>query len=277
MSVKLMTTESIRDDLETIAITWPEGVPATQVDRVNALKAELKRRGDDADAPNGAPSKAKKLGRRSVKDMDRDELEAELRSLSKTGPGDEAAQERFANVRYELRSRLAAKKDLAEDELPPGPPPPPLPARQLELPDEDEMELARREREANDDRKVAERRAPRRTDDPRGAKIDARLAAKMELAEARRATDGPALRPALGDWKGGVNGYRAGAVELPGGAGIAGVSLEYERRSSHGVVRVDRQFTVEQADAFIAMFTMARDAAKVANLDKWVAKSGDED
>jgi hypothetical protein len=257
MSVKLMTTESIRDDLETIAITWPEGVPVTQVDRVNALTAELKRRGEDTVVPNGAPGKVK-TGRRSIKDMDREELEQELRTLSKSSPGDEAAQERFADVRYELRSRLV-KKDLAEDELPSGPPPPPLPKRQLELPDEDEAELARREREAQDDRKAAAIRAER----ARATKTDT----AAEKTDARLASGASPPKPTPGDyWKGGVNGYRADAVVLPGDA-RAVVSLEYERQSSHGVVCVSRRFTVEQAEAFIAMITMARDAAVKANRD----------
>lgn len=268
MSVKLMTTESIRDDLETIAITWPDGVPATQVDRMNALKAELKRRGENANAPNGAPSKAG-TGRRNVKSMDREELEQELRTLSKAGSLDDDAQDRFADVRYELRYRLV-KKDLAEDELPPGPPPPPLPARQLELPDEDEMELARREREIEDSRKaaIAERPVSRRSDDRRTTKVDPQAS-----AIARRVSEAPVSRPASGDYlKSGVNGYRAAVAGLAGG--IAGVSLEYERRSPHGIVCVSRQFTVEQIDALIEMITMSRDAAAKANHD---ASLDDED
>ena len=151
MSVKTMTTEAIQDDLDTINMTWPEGVPPEQADRVNALKAELKRRGE---VPTPRPGRAQGRGARpDVDDMSRDDLEKELRVLSATisrDPEDADAQKRFADVRYALRSRSRNGEGDA-----PVPRTSTLPPRALELPDEDEAELRRRERERDATRKAA--------------------------------------------------------------------------------------------------------------------------
>jgi len=128
MSVKLMSAEAIRNDLRTIDLTWPDGVPAQQVDRVNALKAELKRRGEPLDGP-ASPTMARAMN--SITALSTEELEAELRTLSTRN--DEASQTRFADVRYELRRR-------ASNGAEPAPPPRPQAAiRELELPADDEI------------------------------------------------------------------------------------------------------------------------------------------
>lgn len=128
MSVKLMSAEAIRDDLRTIALTWPDGVPAQQIDRVNALKGELKRRGEPLDGP-ASPTMARALN--SITALSTEELEAELRTLSTRN--DEASQTRFADVRFELRRR---NSNGAE----PAPPSRPQAAiRELELPADDEI------------------------------------------------------------------------------------------------------------------------------------------
>ncbi len=119
MSVKMMTPQQIRDDLDTVALTWPDGIPWEQADRVNALKGELKRRGEE---PWVLDPRPKTL---TVGDKDTDALEKELRALS-TRPQDDAdAQKRFAAVRDELRRRAKETAPAARS---------PLPAREIEMP-----------------------------------------------------------------------------------------------------------------------------------------------
>lgn len=129
MSIKTMTTEQLRGDLDALARTWPGGIPPEQTDRVNALKGELKRRGEDA----AQRTPREETRSKNLLDMTDDQLAAELRVLSdrigKDGK-DEEAQERFANVRYEMRKR--ARK--AESDTPPTRAP--LPPRAMEIPDE---------------------------------------------------------------------------------------------------------------------------------------------
>lgn len=148
MSVKQMTTQQIRDDLDSVALTWPDGVPQQQADRVNALNRELKRRGEEpwvagvsrpATRPTQPPNS-----------MTVESLEQELRELSNRigrAPDDEASQRRFADVRFELRRR-AKVEDYATDPKAQTPgtvaaeyskSSPPLPPRALELPTDDEM------------------------------------------------------------------------------------------------------------------------------------------
>lgn len=104
MSVKLMTPDQLRADLENLVLTYPEGVPWQQLDRVNALKGELKRRGEPIDRPAGSKPAA-----RAVLALTTGELEAEIRELSTRA--DEESQERFANVRFELRRRAKLLDD----------------------------------------------------------------------------------------------------------------------------------------------------------------------
>jgi|GEM_PF-4380142 len=106
MSVKQMTSNQLQDDLEAISRTWPGGIPPEQSDRVNALKGELKRRGEDtrttrANAPGGKPRAG------DIKSMTDDQLSDELLRLSKENgmAGDEELQTRFADVRFEIRQR----------------------------------------------------------------------------------------------------------------------------------------------------------------------------
>lgn len=111
MSVKMMTTEAIHTDLATIHNMWSGGIPAEQVDRVNALRAELKRRGADAQVIRPEQPVARDLG-----EMTDDQLSAELRALSDRigkNPSDEALQERFANVRFEMRNRHGRQTQAA--------------------------------------------------------------------------------------------------------------------------------------------------------------------
>lgn len=131
MSVKLMSAEAIRDDLETIALTWPDGIPFQQVDRINALKAELKRRNEPLERPVGSSSS---LTARPMNAMTTDELEVELRTLSTRN--DEGSKDRFAEVRFELRRRAKA----LEADAPKTKPRSSVTPRELELPDDDEVE-----------------------------------------------------------------------------------------------------------------------------------------
>lgn len=131
MSVKLMSAEAIRDDLETIALTWPDGIPFQQVDRINALKAELKRRNEPLERPVGSSSS---LTARPMNAMTTDELEVELRTLSTRN--DEGSKDRFAEVRFELRRRAKA----LEADAPKTKPRSSVTPRELELPDDDDVE-----------------------------------------------------------------------------------------------------------------------------------------
>lgn len=105
MSVKMMTTEQLHTNLATIHNMWSGGVPPEQNDQVNALKAELKRRGVDQrpiypQEGSAAP--------RTIDAMNDEQLSKELRELSERiskSPGDDGLQEQFANVRFEMRKR----------------------------------------------------------------------------------------------------------------------------------------------------------------------------
>ncbi len=122
MSVKLMTTEQIHNDLTGIARMWAGGVPTEQMDRVNALKSELKRRGVDQRIPGQEEIVTKSV---VIEGMDEEQLTKELQSLSvRLGatPGDEALQERFANVRFQLRKLTKNGNGLvAQSEPQPAP------------------------------------------------------------------------------------------------------------------------------------------------------------
>lgn len=129
MSVKLLSADALRADLETIALTWPDGIPSAQQDRVNAIKSELRRRGEPIERPPGAPAPTP-AG--PLDAMTTEELEAELRALSTRS--DDASQTRFANVRFELRRRAAVTSEPA--------PQPQVPSRALEFPSDDEVARA---------------------------------------------------------------------------------------------------------------------------------------
>ena len=119
MSVKQMTNEQLQADLGVILNMGGGSPPPEQQDRYNALRAELKRRG--ADATPRMPEQASS----NVEAMSASQLEAELRKLSQrigANPNDEAAQERFADVRFEMRKRAGYKAQ--------APVPPPDPATQ---------------------------------------------------------------------------------------------------------------------------------------------------
>lgn len=103
MSVKMMTTEQLQNDLAHTFQMWGGGIPPEQNDRVNALRAELKRRGATEHAARQELPVA-----RGIEGMTDEQLAAELRGLSdriSKNPSDETLQERFADVRFELRKR----------------------------------------------------------------------------------------------------------------------------------------------------------------------------
>ncbi len=135
MSVKLMTAQAIRDDLNALYLTWPEGVPPEQTDRVNALTRELKYRGEAPWSPMEAKASAAPA---SAQEQTTADLEKELRKLSDRialAPNDAVAQNRFADVRFELRRR--AKADIDNDGVQATTGlsrSSPLPPRALELP-----------------------------------------------------------------------------------------------------------------------------------------------
>ena len=139
MSVKQMSADQLRNDLVSISLTWPDGIPWQQNDRVNALKAELKRRGEPLEPLAGRAASPPV----SLKSMTDNELEVELRTLSMRN--DEESQKRFADVRFELRQR-AQVGDKVEP-----PPRAQVAPRALELPSDEEAERAmpRRQPEAS--------------------------------------------------------------------------------------------------------------------------------
>lgn len=109
MSVKMMTTDQIHNDLNSIARMWNGGIPMEQADRVNALKAELKRRGVEVGAPPAPTPQAVN----SIESMNEEQLAKELSALGQRigkDPTNEALQEQFANVRFELRKRMTGQK-----------------------------------------------------------------------------------------------------------------------------------------------------------------------
>lgn len=272
MSVKQMTTEQIQDDLDTIAITWPDGTPPEQDDRVKALKGELKRRGETITA---RPPTRRVVPRPDVNDMTREALEKELRELSATlsrDPQDAGAQDRFADIRFALRNRVdKAVNGDAQTKRSTS-----LPPRALELPDEDEVELRRRERETKDARAMK-----RAYQDPEGdTSTDDAVAMKPRRAtsvvaatvarEIRRRR--PAPTPAPPQAPTSVNGFTAAAAV--GADNRVGVDFEYERRTSTGVVCVARHFRSDEWDAFVAMAMAVRDQVEQANLS---ASDDDQD
>jgi hypothetical protein len=120
MSVKLMTTDQIHSNLATLHNMWPGGIPTEQVDQVNALKSELKRRGVDAkiQVPQGFPQPQAQQ-ETPVEGMTADQLAKELGKVSEQlskNPHDDALQERFANVRFALR-QLTKNAPVAVQEV----------------------------------------------------------------------------------------------------------------------------------------------------------------
>jgi CBS-domain-containing membrane protein len=118
MSVKTMTTESLQNDLKSIAQMWPGGIPTEQNDRVNALKSELKCRNATLDASEMMPREKVTEGAADVLSDER--LASEMHKLSdrlSKNPKDEDAQTRFADIRFEIRRRakVAPQKTGAFD------------------------------------------------------------------------------------------------------------------------------------------------------------------
>ncbi len=121
MSVKMMTTDQIHNDLASIHNMWAGGIPPEQTDRVNALHAELKRRGAEARPASQDVSTDRSVGRPTIDTMTAEQLQAELKRLSNvigTNPNDDAVQEQFANVRFELRKRAKNGTDHMVSETP---------------------------------------------------------------------------------------------------------------------------------------------------------------
>lgn len=170
MSVKLMTPDQLRADLTTIVLTWPEGVPWQQIDRVNAIKGELKRRGEPIDQPAGSKPAA-----RAVLALTTGELEAEIRELSTRD--DEESQERFANVRFELRRRAKLLDQLSqegEEVVAKAKRSPVVAPRELELPSDEEVARVVPRRPAVASLAKAPRPAPSVPDSVRGYRATSR-------------------------------------------------------------------------------------------------------
>lgn len=142
MSVKKMTVDQIQGDLADLARRWPDGPPPEQYDRVNALKAELKRRGvtlmSDVTVKE-RPAPQQDAARASIAMMSSAELDAELARLTEAlAQGDDAeAQNRHADVRFEIRKR-------AREASPPAPQT--VQPRAIEIPDSAPTQEARPER-----------------------------------------------------------------------------------------------------------------------------------
>lgn len=138
MSVKQMTTDQLQDDLESIANTWPGGIPPEQNDRVNALKGELKRRGEPLRAARAKQTSNGNGAPKDIGSMTDAQLEKELRELSQSlgaNPKDEDSQNRFADVRFEMRKRAKA---APAEQVPPASPS--VSPRAIEIPNESEVE-----------------------------------------------------------------------------------------------------------------------------------------
>lgn len=146
MSIKQMTTQQIQDDLRAIDLTWPGGVPREQADRVNALSRELRRRTESGDVP--APSTSR-VAYNNVADVPQEDLERELRTLAERvarNSNDEAAQARFADVRFELQRRMkAAPPSVSSAKEYDATTTAPVAPRSLELPSDEELDRRTRE------------------------------------------------------------------------------------------------------------------------------------
>ena len=236
MSVKLITSDTIRADLQALALTWPDGIPPEQVDRVNALRGELKRRGEDPNVAASIPTSAALTAQLPIGQMRQDDLERELRDLSdRLGkkPDDEAAQNRFADVRFELRRR-AKSSPLAETAT--MPPPPPTP-RALELP-EDANDLVN----VKTMKKVEPSSQSQRYGDvdkfSSPGKVDP--TAVEELA--RRTAEIDVKIKKVASPMGGFS-----AVAVVGAGKIPLVAIEYERQRLDEVVCIMRHLTTSEA------------------------------
>lgn len=223
MSVKMMTADQLRDDLRSITLIWPDGVPFQQVDRVAALKAELKRRGEPLETTKAvAPTP-----RGPDAEMTTEDLEAELRKLSVKS--DEDSQKRFADVRFELRRR--AKVDADAPGEPEGrPKTSPVTPRALELPDD-----------------VAEPA-------PAPAKITDSRASKQRILAGAQARGEPVPAGATPST---VVGWAAYVTD----SDPTVVLLEYEKLSRDGIILLTRRLDVESVDALVRMLVAARDQA----------------
>lgn len=106
MTVKLMTSDQINNELNVINRMWSGGIPPEQADRINAYKAELKRRGVETKA--APPQPTQQTANQAVSEMSDEQLTKELgETLQHVGRdlGDDNTQERFADLRFEIRKR----------------------------------------------------------------------------------------------------------------------------------------------------------------------------
>lgn len=115
MSVRLMTTDAIKKDIQVTVRQWPGGIPAEQEDRMKALYGELKRRGQEAPDRPAAPEPQTELA-----DMNDDGLERELRRVAERigkEPENEDLQNRFADVRFEIKRRSKPAPSVVRREI----------------------------------------------------------------------------------------------------------------------------------------------------------------
>lgn len=233
MSIKLMTSTQIRDDLYTLALTWPDGLPSEQVDRANALRAELKRRGEDP-AVTKAEAPVSRAARR-VEEMTTPALEQGLRELSTTmTKDDDAAQDRFAGIRFELRKRALKEKAEPEkakvepEQVKVAPARPPI---ALEMPDDEEV------KRYQDEIKKVKRV-------PEGAKVEYE----------RKPVDEPKAAPPLK-----VAGFTATAMRDDNDNVIL---LRYQRDTPNSTITMIRSMSIHEMANFVRMCEAALDEAR---------------
>lgn len=113
IGVRTMTTDQIKNDIATTVRQWPQGVPPEQDDRMKALYGELRRRGQDVLTvqQQAQPQQAAAVASdAALADCSDEALQKELVGLSdRIARGDSAAQDRFADIRYEIRKRDKAR------------------------------------------------------------------------------------------------------------------------------------------------------------------------
>lgn len=229
MSIKSYTTPQLQQDLDTIFRMWPGGVPPEQTDRVNAIKTELKRRGAELrPAPTVVqPQQLQRaISQEPTSGMSYAALKRELASVVKSinlDPGNDDLQNRFADLRYEVRQR--EKQGRTDDEVgetakaAPPPSSPSVAPREIEIPDDIELNP------------MAGRLVPRRDEAP---------PPRTEPAEENQAQ--------LQRRVAGVKGFTVQVVD-------GGVLLTFGARSAGGanVIQLATVFKPEDGDDLLAM------------------------
>jgi len=241
MSVKLMSVDDLKNDLQTIFLTWPDGVPWEQTDRVNALKGELKRRGEEftlRPGPAVTPTQAVTL-----KKMTTTELEAQLRQMSErldVDPDDQVAQTRFADVRYELRGRRQKEE----------------PARMLELPDEDDVVDAIKKAEDGGGTKKSDPAAPKVMPSASAVTRNLRRPAQVIESQVGRKLMGASVATSESD----VDSVRGFTITGDEDDETVTIKFEFELGFVAGAttsVCIAREISIEEAKAIVRILRQA--------------------